>query len=520
MAAYDNVQLPAGPTPASYAPKLLDFSALANIGQQFQEGQQYGVKRGIQTAFKDGIPRDQNGNPDYNALASRMLQVGATPEAAQPYFDMAIKQGLAPGNQSLLSGQQPQQQGGQQQQPPQQTFTLASNAATGPGGITGNNPRSGPPGSILRDGEQIMGDGAAPQEGAGRGGLPAPFAGTRDQQTAQAWPPAGARTVTEDGTTGQPSAPTSGREVGHNGPQDSRMVAADRLDAQAALLQAQAAKYGQSPAAVKTLQDRAQQLSDKAKQYREAALKDSEATPEQKNLTSGVTGQAAVQKQTIDQSGKTWEGVQASATQYERDIHPVSTLAHGILSDPQMYSGIGAQASLNFNKIKDLFGAPKAAALQQGLEKINAITTLGAVNQQRDQLMEAGGASARIFSQQIEQVVKSNPNLDNTVWGNRMLVTIMDRIGQRSVQIRDMALDYRAKHGGVLDDGFTKQVAQYVKSNPAFTDQEAANPTILGAPEMPVAIKGKADAQAAWKTSQGLKSGDPYRTPDGIRYVK
>jgi len=507
MAAYDNVELPGAPRPPNYAAPLVDFSWIGKLPEQFQEGQQYAQKRAQQTAFQNGLPKDENGNVDYNKVADTISRLGGT-EAAQQMLPQLLRMQLA--NQSATDFQNADKISGGfgapsvgtgnpapgNAPPPTQPSADAHMPQTnaGPGSITGK-----PPGSILPGGEQIMGsDNAGPS--------PAPFMGasspnTQPQQTAQATPQPGGSSV-----------PNGFYSEG----------TARNHEKAATYLRQQGARYGAlgDTAQAQTYEKAAEAHDATAKQIRDILGKNVELTPEQKNLASGTTAATATQKQTIDQSGKTWEGIQASATQYERDMKPVLTLAHGILSDPRTYTGIGADASLAMNKVRDLFGSPAAATLQQGLEKINAITTLSAVNQQRDQLMEAGGASARIFSQQIEQVVKSNPNLQNTVWGNRMLINIMDRIGQRSTQIRDMAIDYRAKHGGVLDDGFAKQVADYVKAHPAFTDQEAANPTLLGAPEAPPTIKTPAQAQA-WKQAQGLKSGDPYRTPNGdIKYAK
>lgn len=514
MAAYDNVSLPGAPTPPSYAPSPIDFSALAKIPGIMEQSQQYAVKRGLQTMYSDGnMPTKPDGSPDYGAIASKALKIGG-PEAAAPYFNMAIQQGNAGENQSLLSGQggQPQGQPGN----PPQTFTpLAPNSATGPGGIDPNKqPKSGPAGSILPNGEQIMGDGTP--SGAGLQGRPAPFAGNRDQQGAPAGPTGG--TQTADGTTGQPTAAASSRETANNGPQDRRIVAADRLDAQVALLQAQAAKYGQSPAAVKTLQDRAQQLADQAKQYREAALKDTEATPEQKNLTSGATQQSKELEGDIARSQKTYGGMHAISNQFETGLEPAIQVAKGILNRPEMYSGIGGSLSLDFNKVRAALGDKSAATLQEGLQKINAISVLAQVNQQKDEMQETGATSSRIFSQQVDQVAKASASMENTVNGNRFLVNFQDRMGQFSKALTAQAQAYIQAHGH-LDVGFDKQVSAYIAKNPIFKPNEIADPRILGAPDAPQGHRTKADVMA-WASSMGLKSGDPFRTPAGdVRYV-
>jgi hypothetical protein len=506
-----------GPEGASYSlPKFDLGSQIASLPTSYQEGQQYGVKRALQTAFKDGFPTDQQGNPDYNAMATRLLAIGG-PEAAQPYFQMGLQQGNAAGNQAVLGGQ-PAPQGGQGNPP--QTFTpMAPNAATGPSGITGEHPSTGG-GSIFpykpgTSPPQIMSGG--PQGGAGLGGQPAPFAGNRDQQGAPPGP-VGGGTITQDGTTGQPAAPTSSRETANNGQQDRRMVAADRLDAQAAIIQQQALRYGQSPAAVKTLQDRAQQLTDQAKQYREAALKDTEATPEQKNLTSGATQKSKELEGDIARSQKTYGGMHAISNQFETGLEPAIQVAKGILNRPEMYSGIGGQFSLDFNKVRAALGDRGAATLQEGLQKINAISVLAQVNQQKDEMQETGATSSRIFSQQVDQVAKASASMENTVNGNRFLINFQDRMGQFSKALTAQAQAYIQAHGH-LDVGFDKQVSNYIAKNPIFSPQERADPRILGAPDAPPGHQTKAQVMG-WAKSMGLSSGDPFRTPAGdVRYI-
>jgi hypothetical protein len=506
-----------GPEGASYSlPKFDLGSQIASLPTSYQEGQQYGVKRALQTAFKDGFPTDQQGNPDYNAMATRLLAIGG-PEAAQPYFQMGLQQGNAAGNQAVLGGQ-PAPQGGQGNPP--QTFTpMAPNAATGPSGITGEHPSTGG-GSIFpykpgTSPPQIMSGG--PQGGAGLGGQPAPFAGNRDQQGAPPGP-VGGGTITQDGTTGQPAAPTSSRETANNGQQDRRIVAADRLDAQAAIIQQQALRYGQSPAAVKTLQDRAQQLTDQAKQYREAALKDTEATPEQKNLTSGATQKSKELEGDIARSQKTYGGMHAISNQFETGLEPAIQVAKGILNRPEMYSGIGGQFSLDFNKVRAALGDRGAATLQEGLQKINAISVLAQVNQQKDEMQETGATSSRIFSQQVDQVAKASASMENTVNGNRFLINFQDRMGQFSKALTAQAQAYIQAHGH-LDVGFDKQVSNYIAKNPIFSPQERADPRILGAPDAPPGHQTKAQVMG-WAKSMGLSSGDPFRTPAGdVRYI-
>lgn len=88
MASFDSGV--SGPSPASYAAGLMDFSALGNLYKDYQQGQltdqqkqlnQQKLQQGQQqldlgNAFKEGIPRDAQGNPDYQKIAAVLAQKG------------------------------------------------------------------------------------------------------------------------------------------------------------------------------------------------------------------------------------------------------------------------------------------------------------------------------------------------------------------------------------------------------------------------------------------------------------
>ena len=49
---------------------------IGNLANTFRSGQQQNQQRDISTAFKDGIPTDANGNPDYNKIMQVLAQKG------------------------------------------------------------------------------------------------------------------------------------------------------------------------------------------------------------------------------------------------------------------------------------------------------------------------------------------------------------------------------------------------------------------------------------------------------------
>ena len=337
---------------------------------------------------------------------------------------------------------------------------------------------------------------------------------------------------------------------------------ANALTQRAAALRSQAARYAAFPNGAnqaKVLQEQAQALDDRAKQIYDVIGKAAEPTPEQKNFqvgrqpgetlpqyqarVAGAQKQAEVaaensaltpeqknlqplpgapagalarteeQKAEVVQSQKTYNGIQAASTQYERDLKPYLDLSRSIINDPQFYSGTGANLSLDINRVRARLGDQQAAVLQEALQKVTASSVLGQINTQRDQLMEAGGASSRIFSQQVALVEKAAPALANTPAGNRFLVEVSSRMGNLSSQIAGMARDYIAKNGH-LNPQFDQQVAAFMKANPVFSKQEMSHPELIAAPSAPPAATNTQQI-VAWGRSMGLKTGDPMRMPDG-----
>lgn len=65
---------------------------------------------------------------------------------------------------------------------------------------------------------------------------------------------------------------------------------------------------------------------------------------------------------------------------------------------------------------------------------------------------------------------------------NARLLEILRRASQDQVTVAGMAQDYADAHGGHLDPGWDRQLAQHYQQQPLFSKQELADPRIIGAP--------------------------------------
>ena len=83
---YEVVGSPTYPTPNYGA----FGDMIGNLANVYRQGQQQNQQRDISTAFKNGIPTDANGNPDYNKIMQILAQKGdinAISSLASPALD-------------------------------------------------------------------------------------------------------------------------------------------------------------------------------------------------------------------------------------------------------------------------------------------------------------------------------------------------------------------------------------------------------------------------------------------------
>jgi hypothetical protein len=518
-----------------------------NLVQSYKAGSDLIQQYQLQNLFRGGLPRDPiTGDFDYKQIADQLARAtgaGAIPQLAalragdiQQETGRAIDR-LAPKVFSPVE-QQPQTQ---QPAPVSLNRTpgapAASYAATED--QSGGGERRLRPDQLGNLGEVTgvqYGPVTGPNTATPFAGEPQPGPGYPEQfrQTTQPGPPTGSFQVAQAQPQRQPAQaqtpqaqppPPDRPLVPEGAPGFFTLENAKAYEDRAAQVEWAATRIGADKdfaEASKRLGDRAQQLSGVAKQIREQIGKREELTPTMKEgLAAGLSnpmeyeGRKTAQDLQIKAGDAAYKGIQAASSQYGRDLKPYLDLSRSILSDPRMYSGIGGEASLNWNRVKAVMGDRTGAMLQEGLQKVTAQTVLGLINTQRDQLMEAGGNSGRIFSSQVDLVQKAAPTLSTTLGGNRFLVEVASRIGELQNKVADMARNYKTTHPLGLDAGFDQRVADYLKGNPIFSNQERSDPAILGAPTVPSTIAGNRASIQQWGNALGLQQGNAIRFPDG-----
>jgi hypothetical protein len=438
-----------GPQGASYSlPKFDLGSQIASIPTSYQEGQQYGVKRALQTAFQDGLPRvnnDPNGPIDYNAMAERLVKIGG-PEAAQQYFGLMQQQQYQKSlDQELGGGGQPQQGN-----PPQTFRPMAPNAATGSAGITGEHLSTGG-GSIFpykpgTSPPQIMSGG--PQGGAGLGGQPAPFAGNRDQQGAPPGP-VGGGTITEDGTTGQPNAPTSARETANNGrlPSASALTGGrdpikvlNEYDQKLKRLGLLGGYPGITPAQSANLIQQGKQLEAQRKTLADAIAADTGVTPKVKetqqagygNDVPGYEGAQAGAKKIGEAQGSVIASyIDRGQSAYKR-LQMLDTVGDAlqrgggnITTGPFAEAALRTKQALSSMFGLDLEGVPEAEVAQK--------TGFGLATQAVKEI------TSRPTQMEVKMALQNNPGLLLSPKGSAMMIDVMKQAARQDVDLARLA---------------------------------------------------------------------------------
>ena len=560
------------PTPggASYVAPNVQFNWLGNLLDQYTGGMQQAKAQQSMNAFPQGVPIDpRTGQPDITAITNTAARIGGLP-AVQQYLPFLYG---AQQNQQLanvLTG------GGQPQAPPApapnnaaspQTLTpapvsrgtqAAPAAPSAPfmggqpvaqGDQAPDNLRSivtesfGPDRDMSRfipgfarmmnvDADQPLSDNQARdvrfrlgQYKIARGEGQPMVGGNRPQVG-----------VSED--VSQPTQAVSAAEQNVNAPlarqaqaetlaaENSPEVQALRQEAKrnrAAGIYASDPRQGGTPEKGKIFTDNADKIDARADRLVEARKAAAEPTVEQKGARDiALIDQArakTIAEEEAKASLKEYTGIQARAQNYEGSMKRYLGVIKGILNSPGVYTGIGAEAALDFNKIKAIFGDTRAAALQEAMKKGTSQSVLDQITQQREEMSGSGLTAVRIFAQQLQLMMNASPSLETTLVGNRILAEIADRMGKYSSDVAQMARDWRRdpKNKDVLGTGFDQMLSDYAKKNPVFTQIELSHPEILGAPTIPgTVVASNSPMQILnWTRAMGLNKGDPFRTADG-----
>ncbi|MGF6434326.1 hypothetical protein [Bradyrhizobium elkanii] len=507
-------------------------------------------------AFKDGVPTDANGQPDFSAMAKTLFQKGD------------LQQGIAAANlgiqrDQLRLGQEAasrigQMEGGGQQPTPQavvvppSTSRSASTTVAPPISQTANSAPAAPPqqpqgGATVMKVLEAQGIpnsqlGAASASVARQLGLDDPNVpiDINDPRVRNVLVPAvqqlkrmGAGQVAQ---TGQPTQ----QDIPPVNPQQNQGT----FGAPSAIATRGAVPTGSDPEIQKQIAIYTSIASNPAypKSVQEAATTRLKALQEQGAPTGPMKEYDLYRRQggnlpfndwlADNESRKTaateeaklgaqkYQSLVESGTKAQMEI-PQLELLQEQMKDPNFFSGAGEKYNLLYKRLKSAVGIdPEVAVPQEYLRKAtaaNVLSSLGALK---------GLGQIRVAEINMAREAAASP--ENSVPANQLLVEISKRTHQRNADIAEMAQNYKEKNG-VLDAGFDKAVTQYYKQHPLFTDAEikdwhkvigqAPQKSASSAPSGQMQFSSVTDVKAAVAAGK-LRSGDAFTDSNGVtRYV-
>ncbi|MGW1422694.1 hypothetical protein ACWAT4_21570 [Bradyrhizobium manausense] len=523
------------------------FDAIGDPVKTFRDAQKQADETNLRRAFRDGVPTDASGQPDFAAMSKVLFQKGGLNEGVAA-SNLDIQRQQLKNGQAIAERMGQLESGGGQPLPPSANRTASTPVAQP---IAQGAQPAPQPGPQQQGGSTIMGVlsaqgipndqlGAASASIARQLGVDDPNApidindprvrnvlvpavqqlkrmgigqvAQAGQPRQQDIPPVNPRQ--NQGTFGAPPAtPTRGAVPTGPDPEIQRQIATYTAIAANPALGKAAQEAALSR--LKALQEQGQPTPDiknydlYRRQGGNLPFNEWMADTEQRKTAATEEAKSSVKK---------YEGLVEAGTKAQMEI-PQLDLLKEQMNDPNFFSGAGEKYNLLYKRLKSAVGIdPEAAVPQEYLRKAtaaNVLSSLGALK---------GLGQIRVAEINMAREAAASP--DNSIPANKLLVEISKRTHERNAQIAEMAQDYKDKNG-VLDPGFDKQVTAFYKKNPLFTDAEIKDwHKVIGeqkqakqASSSVQQFNSPSDVRAAVAAGK-LKSGDSFTDANGkTRYV-
>lgn len=145
---------------------------------------------------------------------------------------------------------------------------------------------------------------------------------------------------------------------------------------------------------------------------------------------------------------------------------PLIQMAKQAVQDPNFYSGIGADAVVDFKRLKAALGDnPNAAAANEVFEKFMAGDVL---SQLRSKLQGLG----QVRLAEIDLLSRATGNRYNTPAANMAVLNVIERSYNQMAALTKVANDYRANTRVPTNTGLNEAINAYLKANPTFQPDE------------------------------------------------
>jgi predicted transcriptional regulator len=182
------------------------------------------------------------------------------------------------------------------------------------------------------------------------------------------------------------------------------------------------------------------------------------ALPEQEKAYDKGMGEWAV---------KTYTGLQDSAASAGDQIANLSRM-ETLMNDPNFRSGTGTDAIVSMQKLVEALGGNPA--------DVGSIEAFRAASTQAVMASLGGSLGAGFSNADRDFVMSMTANLDNSVQGNKMILSAQKKIAQRKIELARLADQYIAEKGR-LDANWPMVMREYAEQNPLFAGAGGAGAT-------------------------------------------
>jgi hypothetical protein len=575
MADFWSVPLATNELPGSVNNQIAqgpNFSWIGNLPDSYVAGRNAGFQARNQDVFKDGLPRDPNGNVDWQQASEMLAKAGGSgaidsvvnlqnyqlardainaagdqqgsgagpamspprTALAPPSSGSAISGAVPPGGVSMptartpdpsstANGPQPQQAGlvtarSIAQRTGADPLKIAASIGVGPDDqLDGADPQTRQ--AIIDAIRQQQPQQPAPQQEAGMQ--------QSDQQPAASGGGLPGAPASPNGPTSSAAAPAAAQYgSAPNGPAPGATAQIDgSMSSLEQRYEAQAQSYFKKGAALSVINPamgaRYQAMGDaaakQAQAIRDSMLKNAELTPEQKNSTDpnvlGFEQRKAQGTQVATDDAKAFGTDAEGIAQLGRNSYngiQKAQLAKNLTLDPNFYSGPLHEGVQTYNQFKSIFGSNPTSALPQ--EAFNK-----AVNDMLQEQIRAMGKSGvgRVLQSEVGIMKQSIASLGMTPASNRALLDIVGRVYKQQQDMASIAETIRNRRDlapGQMSATLNQAIDNYQRTHPLFAPDELQHPQLLAAPDAPPAsAQWSPQQKRAWASGIGLKPGDPVR---------
>ncbi len=182
------------------------------------------------------------------------------------------------------------------------------------------------------------------------------------------------------------------------------------------------------------------------------------ALPEQEKAYDKGMGEWAV---------KTYTGLQDAAAAAGDQMANLSRM-ESLMNDPNFRSGTGTDAIVSMQKMVEALGGNPA--------DVGSIEAFRAASTQAVMASLGGSLGAGFSNADRDFVMSMSANLDNSVQGNKMILSAQKKIAQRKIELARLADEYIARNGR-LDANWPMVMRQYAEQNPLFGGTGGAGTT-------------------------------------------